>query len=512
MQLIKAQAGLTNYYHNQVIRNPLMDIDSTIVDQLTEENMGGGISGSTLMNAAIHSGGLNAVATGYANISGGWNESKGLMKLDFIVEDSTVHVTYLHVIGYITNNGDSAGLTTDAIFTPVMSWKSHETITSSGQMENPTTIRRTIGGRTDYLLNDGSAVGSMVTLRPSDVIDYSIERASAQDILERMQDEQMDGMVPSITVAGADVSRTGVIASKRSNINSTSYAMEMLKAGTGYQRDNSISSNMMDGHGENIGVFDDQFNQLSNMASKAHNAEPQMLRDEFFSTMMQELGMTMMRGFNGYSIADLMIPFYNLNEVLDLTFMDQSQFSVNDFTLNTEALGTSNLGEMVSHEIVMNIMDLMLKHSLTAISFRGSNCDNFGGDGGYSNIAILPYNPASLKDDDYQLGNNVNAFVEDLTNQIFTKLNGLRPHDLVPIRFDVSAELFGTCVINIMNVDDTNISMGFSVADTGIPVGMTSRSYPTYALNNFSAILGDKEQAQIQGANFYSNLSTYFGS
>lgn len=510
MQLIKAQAGLTNYYHNQVIRNPLMDIDSTIIDQLTEENLGGGISGSSLVKAAIHSGGLNAVATGYANIQGGWNESKGLMKLDFITQDSPVNVEYLHVIGYVTNNSAEFGLSTDAVFTPVMSWKTHETTTGSLDLNNPTRVQRVIGGRTDYLLNDGSGMGSMITLRPSDVIDYSIERASQEDILNRIEDEGMNGMVPTVTVAGSDISRTGVIASKRSNINSTNYAMELLKAGTGYQRDNNISSNLMDAHGENLGIFDDQFNQLSNMAAKAHNAEPQMLRDEFFATMMNELGMTMMRGFNGYSIADLMVPFYNLNEVLDLTFMDKSQFETADFTLNTEALGTSNLGEMISHEITMNIMDLMLKYSLTAISFRGSNCDNFGGDGGYSNIAILPYNPASLKDDDYQLGNNVEAFVEDLTNQIFTKLNGLRPHELVPIRFDVTAELFGTCTVNIMNVDDTNIGMGFSMNDTGIPMGMNSRSFPTYAVNNFSAVLGDKEQAQIQGANFYTNLETYF--
>ena len=464
MTLVKARAGLTNYYHQQVIRNPVMDLDTTLVDQLTEENLMGGVRPGTLQMVAVHSGGLNAVAADFANIVGGWNESKGLMMLDFITQDSPVAVEYMHVIGYVTNNSSDQGLTTDAMFTPVMSWKSHETITANFLGgDSPTTTRRMIGGRTDYLLNDGSQAQGMVSLRPSDVIDFSIERANSQQLLERMEDEGLDGQVPQVGVAGTDISRIGVIASKRNNLNPSSYAKDILAAGTGFQRNNQLSSNMVDSMGENLNQFDGIYNEMATMSYQASNKEPQLLRDDFFRSMMDVMGQAQMRGFTGYPISDLMCAFENLNDVLDVTFMDKSQFAVNDFTQNTESMGTSQIEEFVSQEITMNIMDLMIKYGLSAISFRGSNCDHFGGDGALSNIVILPYGPASLSEDDFDTGNKVQAFIDDLTNQIFTRLNGIRSSDLTPIRFDVSAELFGTCVINMVRVTDQTMSSGFNL-------------------------------------------------
>lgn len=510
MTLVKARCGLTNYYHQQVIRNPILDIDSTLIDQLTEENMMGGVNGATLAMTAVHSGGLNAQASAFANIMGGWNETKGLLMLTFCASDSPVSVEYMHVIGYVTNNGAEMGLSVDAMFTPVMSWKSHETITGSGFLDNPTSVRRKMGGRTDYILNDGSQESSIVSLRPSDVIDYSIEKASAQDIMERMEDEGMDGMVPNISVAASDINRVGVVTSKRGNLNPTNYATDILLAGTGYQRNQQLSSNMMDSLGDNGTQFDGMFNELSQMAFQQRNKEPELLRDDFFREMMEMLGNTRMRGFRGYSISDLMMVFPNLNETLDLTFMDQSEFPTTDFTQSTESLGTSQLEEFVSQEITMNIMDLMIKFGLSEINFRGSNVDNFGGDGAMSNVVILPYGSFSLDDDDFQLGQKTEAFIDSLTAQIFTKLNGLRSHELTPIRFDVHAELFGTLTVNMTRVDDSNIGDGFDISAGGIPEGMSSRVFPTYAINNFGTVTGDKEQAQLAGSNFYTNLDSYF--
>lgn len=509
MTLVKARVGLTNYYHQQVIRNTVMDIDSTLIDQLTEENMLGGVRPATLKMVSVFSGGLNAQASDFANIMGGWNESKGLMMLDFITQDSPVAVEYMHVIGYVTNNGSDQGLTTDAVFTPVMSWKTHETITSGMSLDSPTTTRTMMGGRTDYLLNDGSQQGNMVSIRPNDVIDFSIERASAQDVMNRMEDEGLTGVVPQIGVAGTDISRVGVIASKRNNLNPSSYAHDILTAGTGYQRNNQLSSNMVDTLGENSTQFGAMFDGLANVSYQAGNKEPQLLRDDFFGSMMDVMGQAQLRGFTGYSISDMLCAFENLNDVLDVTFMDKMNFMVNDFTQSTESMGTSQIEEYVSQEITMNIMDLMIKYGLSDISFRGSNCDNFG-DGGLSNVVILPYNPFSLKGDDFDMGNKVECFVNDLTNQIFAKLNGLRTSDLTPIRFDVSAELFGTCVINMIRVTTDNQTSGFNMQDTGVPTGMFSRVYPTYALNNFSPVLGDKETAQVAGSNFFTNIQNFF--
>lgn len=509
IKLVAARAGLTNYYHNPVIRNQAINIDSTIVDQLSSENHMGGIGASTLINAAVHSGGLNVQAAGFANIAGGgWNESKGLMMLDFTTQDSPVMVEYMHVIGYVTNNASLEGLTMDAMFHPVMSWKSQETITSSLSIANPTSVKRNLGARTDYLFNDGSSPDQLIALRPSDVIDYSLERATRDDMVDRMQEEGLDNFQPSTTVASSDISRVGIVTSKRQNLNPIMYAGDILKAGTNYQRSNMLSNNMMNIGGEDS-QWDGMFGELSNLAYQAQNNEPQLLRDDFFREMMQVMGISQMRGFTGYSIRDLVMTFDNLNDVLDLTFMSQTEFQVEDYTQNTEAFGTSAMAEVVAAEIEANILDLMLKRGLNGISFRGSNCDNFG-DGGLDNIVILPYNPASLEDDDYTLGHKVDLFINDLTSQIFTKLNGLRSQDLVPIRFEVTAELFGTTVLSIQLVNDANVGGGFLLEDTGSQVGMVTRSFPTFAINARSSILGNSESAQLAGSNFFSNIEAYF--
>lgn len=510
MNLVRARVGLTNYYHQQVIRNTVMDLDSTIVDQLTEENLMGGVKGTTLNMAAVYSAGLNAQASDFANIQGNWNESKGLMMLDFITADSPVAIEYTHVIGYITNNGATQGLTADAVFTPVMSWKSHATTTASLDINNPTTTRNQIGGRTDYLMNDGSQASGMVSMRPSDIIDFSMERANADALREQMEDEGLPGMTPTVTVAGTDIDRMGVVSSKRNNLNPSSYAKDILSAGTGFQRNNQLSSNMVDAMGQNDNQFDGIYDQLVTIGYQASNKEPQLLRDDFFATMRDVTGQAQLRGFTGYSIGELAMAFENLEEVMDLTFMDSSQVMVSDFTMNTESMGTSQIEEYTSQEITMNIMDLMIKYGLSEISFRGSNCDHFGGDGNLSNVVILPFNPMSLSNDDFDMGNKVEAFVTELTNQIFAKLNGLRPGELTPIRFDVTAELFGTCIVNMVRVTAQNQGDGFNMQEGGVQEGMSTRVYPTYALNNFSPVMGSKVTAQQAGSNFFSNLQNYF--
>lgn len=510
IELVSARAGLTNYYHNQVIRNPSMDMDSTIIDQLSNENINGGVSGSSLLRASIHSSGLKAQPDDFANIRGGWNESKGLMKLDFVTQQTPVNVEYMHVIGYIADNSSMEGIEENATFIPVMSWKSHESIQSTLDISIPTKIHQKVGGRCDYLLNDGSQTEDIVSMRPSDIIDFGVNTATQQDIENRSMEEGLgDTFIPVSTPITASIKRTGVVGSKRANINPVNYSMDILKAGTSYQTGNQIST-QMDSVG-NEGEMTGTFSALSTISYEASNNEPSMFRDEFFQTMREHFGSRSLQGFTGYAIRDLMEVFPNINDVLDLTLMDASQFQVNDFTQNSEAMGTSRLEEYISQEITMTIMDLLMNCGLSAISFSGSNCDNFGGDTALSNVVILPYNPASLKDDDFELSSKVQQFIDRLTNQIFAKLNGLRAHELTPIRFNVTSELFGTTVINMMTVNETNLSDGFDpTSPNSINSGMQTRSFPTFAVNNFSPIVGSGSSAQQAGANFYSNLQDYF--
>lgn len=510
IRLVAAKAGLTNYYHNQVVRNPAIDMDSTIIDELVSENYSGGVSPASIKRAAVFSGGLNAQPSNYAEIKEGWNTSKGLMLMTFVTQDSPVQMEYMHVIGYVTNNEGMAGLSLSAIFHPTMSWKTQETITSTMDIANPTTIRRNISNRTDYLFNDGANAGAnMISIRPSDVIDYTIEQASQSDILARMQEEGMDGVLPVSTVAGTDISRVGVIASKRQNQNPSKYAEDILRAGITYQRNNLITNPQQEiGYTEN--QSDGLFGELSNISYQVGNTEPQLLRDNFFAEMMGIMGKATNRGFNGYSVSDLLMAFDNLDSVLDLTLADASEYMVTDFTLNTETFGTTNYGEFISHEIASNILDLMLQFGISEIHFRGSNCDNYEGNDSLDNIVILPFNPMSLEDDDFMLPAKVEGFVQGLRNQIFTKINGLRLHEMTPIRFDVRAELFGNCVINMMVVDETNQASGFTFDDTHIPAGMSSRTFPTFAVNITNSVIGDSETSRVAGSNFLSNVENYF--
>ena len=509
MQLVNAQVGLTNLYPEQVIRNPAVNMDNQVIDTLVAENLQGGVNERSLLTAAALSGGLNAQASGFATIQNGWNDSKGLMKLDFIVQDSPVSMVYMHVIGYIHNN-NSQGLDLNAIFVPQFSWKSEERLVGSGLMDIPTATKRTIGQRTDYLMNDGSSTDQMVTMRPGDVVEYALNNATQQSIIDQMEAEGLEGMQPVGTVAASNIARVGVIASKRGNLNPAGYAADILGAGLSVQRGQRIyqggtdTDGVIQSHGEGL------FGELAQSAHQTSGTEPAIMRDNFFAEMSSMLGNVRMAGFTGYSINDLLMVFENLNEVLDLTLYDAEQYRVDDLTLNCESMGTSQLAEFVSHEIMMNVMDLLIKYGLTTISFRGSNCDNFGGDGGLSNIVILPYNVTSLTDNDFDMGSKAEAFVLALTNQIFTKLNGININQLTPIRFDVHAELFGTTTINMCVVTEDNISTGFSMNDAGSVSGMQSRTFPTFAINNASSILGNDSTAIAAGANFYTNINEYF--
>lgn len=507
--LVSAKAGLTNHYHQQVIRNPVMNIHSTFIDQLTHENHAGGVKGTTLQHAAVMAGGLNMQASGMANIQEGWGSSKGLMMLDFVTQDSPVFVEYMHVLGYITNNQSLEGLTPDAVFHPVMSWKTQETITSNfGDIQNPTSIQRKTGHRTDYMFNDGSNHESMVTLRPSDVIEYGLEKALAGNVMDQMIEEGLDGFQPTVNPANSSISRAGVIASKRSNTNPTAYATDILTAGTNYQRNSMMQGSTMDIGGSQT-QFDGMYGELNNLSYQANQHEPNIMRDPFFREMMQSLGIQQTRGFNGYSIGDLLMAFGNLDDVLDLTFMAAEDFQAEDFTLNTQSFGTSQMGEVVAAEIEACMLDLMLKYGISMISFRGSNCDNWGGDGALDNIVIIPFNPSSLQDDDFQLGQKCDAFVEAMRTQIFTKLNGMDMNSMMPLRFYVNAEMFGTTTIDLQVVNSDNVNSGFALEESDSQVGIV-RVFPTFAINSTSPILGNSDSAQMAGSNFFSNIESYF--
>lgn len=509
MQLISAKAGLTNYYVNQVLRNNQVDMSNNVIDRLVSENLSGGVSKAALINAAAMSGCLNAQASDFANIVGGWNDSKGLMKLDFICEQSPVNVVYMHVIGYIVNN-DVEGLSTNAKFVPQFSWKTEELQVGSGDLYNPVTTKRTIGHRVDYLLNDGSTTNKMVGLRPTDIIELGINEANKEDIIRQMEDEGLVGMAPSMSTASSDINRLGVVASRRSNLNPSQFAAEMLNAGTDYQH--RIRNYQGNGYGSEaeLSIGEGIDGELSMLAHGTGQREPGILRDQFFNDMNSALGQVRMNGFNGYSIGDLIYMYENFETILDLTLYDNNMFTPADFTQTAQTMGTSSIGEIIAHQVMFNVADLLVRHGLAGVSFRGSNCDGFGGDDDFSNVILLPYGGVSLSNDDWGLGPKVDNFCKDLSTQIFARLKGEGYNAMTPIRFEVYAELFGSTTINLQIVDDANIQSGFSMDQAGAIEGMKQWVFPTFAINNASSVVGTSDAALMAGANFLENIRNYF--
>lgn len=508
MQLIAAKVGLTNYYVNQVIRQQQVDMSNQVVDRLIAENLSGGVSKASILNAAAMSGCLNAQASDFATISGGWNDSKGLMKLDFIVEQSNVHVIYMHVIGYIINN-DAQGLSTNAKFVPQFSWKTEEAMVGSGDLANPVSTRRTIGERTDYLLNDGSNDSKLVALRPTDIIQLGLNENNKADIIRQMEEEGLSGVVPTMTAASADISRLGVVTSRRSNMNPSQYAAEMLNVGTDYQFRIRNYQGSGSGSPSEISLGEGVDGELSMLAHNTSQREPGLLRDHFFNDMNGSLGQVRMNNFSGYSIGDIIYMYENFEEIVDLDLFDSTMFVPMDFTQTAETMGTATIQEIVVHQIMFNVCDLLIRHGLVGVSFRGSNCDNFGQDD-FGNVILLPWGGVSMSNDDWNLGPKVENFCQDLSNQIFARLRGESIHACTPIRFEVTAELFGTVQINMTLVNENNISSGFSMDNTGGIEGMKTYSFPTFAINNASNVLGTSEASSAMGLNFLNNIREYF--
>lgn len=507
MQLVEAKAGLTNYYVEQVIRNNALNLDTTTVDELVSENLSGFVSASTMMNAAALSGGLTAQPIGFADIAGGWNDSKGLMMLKF-VEDATnpVMMEYVNVIGYIHGN-NAEGLSGDAIFVPQFSWRTTERVVGGLTLGNPTDIKRTISDRTDYLMNDGSHHANMVTLRPSDIMDYAANYSMQDEVARRIEEEGLDGMAPTTIVASTDISRVGVVPSRRANLNPSAYAGEMLESSIGYQQ--RIRGYNGGDHSDDQGYNDGVYGELATSSHQLANREPRLARDAFFRVMNETMGQVNNRNFTGFTIMDLDFAFPNFNDVLDLSLYNADMYHAANFNDVSPQMGTAQIGEFVSQEITMNILDLMIRNDLSMIKFRGSNCDQQG-DGQLSNVVLIPYEGFSLKVDDYELGNKMQQFVWGLTNQIFVKLNGVSPNNLTPIRLDVQAELFGSCVINVQLVDGSNMSQEFQMNDAGDVIGMVCRAFPTFCVNAFSSVLGNSDIALQAGANQMTNITQYF--
>lgn len=528
MQLVAATCGLTNFYVNQVNRLTTLDLSTTTIDNLVCDNLMGGVSQAAIQNAAALSGSLNLQADSFANIAGGWNESKGLMRLDFLVNDNAVHQEFMHVIGYVINNNHDSGLTTDAVFIPQFSWHSTKTNVGTGSFGNEIQVKHSLSRRTDYMLSDGVSNVNVRTLRPADLFESAMHVSGRNDIQARLEEEmgldsmglpgsqnQMGGnglpggiFEPVVVSAAADIGRVGVIASKRSNLNPTMYGLDVLTGALGVQQ--RVRGFDGDGMGDerSAGLSEGTIGELGTATCAAANREPQILRDEFFQDMMNYMGTAMLRSFRGYTINDLLNMYDNFEQVLDTKLFDASTYPIIDFTQTAQGMGTSNIGEVVAQSIMFNICDVMMRHGVSMINLKGSNCDGYSHDGSTGNITIIPSNVQSFEDDDWTRGQKAEQVVNDLTCQIFTHLNGESGRHLTPIRFDIKAELQGNTQIDLVVVNESNIGSDFN--STNLMNGRMQWVFPTFAINSASCIAGTGEASLMAGTQLFDNIKQYF--
>ena len=224
---------------------------------------------------------------------------------------------------------------------------------------------------------------------------------------------------------------------------------------------------------------------------------------------MNMSGGTGFRGFRGFSIADLMMAFPNFEEIHDVTLYNADIYPPFDYTQTAMGMGTSNFQEIISQQLMFNIADLMMYWGISRMELNGSNCDFNDGPNHNSNIVIIPSQVTSLENDDFNAAQKAINLCQDLSNQIFVRLQGDGVTSMTPVRFRIIAELFGSTVINMTIVDENNISSGFDMSDVG-GQGMKEWSYPTFAINNASSILGNDAVALEAGSNFFSNVQSYF--
>lgn len=499
LTLVSAKAGLTNYVHTPVIRNPDPYMNSTNLDELATMVKNGTCANSDVNFFAAESARLNPTHSGLGEIRGGWSEyNKGMMKMTFRVQTGGLSEEYVSVIGYVTGNGASDGLTSDALFTPVFSWKHYQTLAGDFDLFNQSQISNVIGMRTDYLINDGSSSGIMVSMRPGDVIDQTGDVLSQMDVKK----EIIDNGIPFQgfpTKGTSNIEFTGIVPSKRSNYNATQYTKELLSAAVNVQKDTRKNSSLQRNH--TTSLYDAETQMLAEASKTLMFSEPTTSRDNFLSYIKSITGDTTWAHFKGWRISDLASFFDNFGEALSTELMGSDRFEVIDFTEIARMFGSNSEVEAIAQEINFTTLELLVKNGLGAISVTGSNCDHYATEDALSNIVIMPHEPASLKDDDPMLFQNAQDFAEGLKTQLLARLNGRGINTMTPIRFEVSTELFGTTQVWITLVDPNNPNQ------TTIHY-----SFPTYAPSPYSPVFGHAEDLNVLAESVYGGIKSYFMS
>lgn len=476
--LVKAEFGITNIVHEQVMRAQLMSIDNQDIDKLIEDKYSGRVNPVTLNEVSSRSGGLSVVPEGDAYIEDGWGNSRGLGKLTFEITSGPTEQQTLIVLGYLAGGGVShdGGIPPDTMFVPVRKWLVDQRSIMDANAFLKVNTKVSESGQ--YLINDPT-VGESQTIRPIDIIENSAGLAIDDD-------NELGGGVGS-TYSGsatAVLRLSGVTLSKCQNQSTTEYARKLIEA--------SVRSF------DSIENQSDRYSALSESLTTPGINELNVSSDPFMKMMKVTLGMTSMAQFQGFTMDEICHVFENLPDVMFTDAADAARFTVEDHRLDTNEFGTSNLCEIIASKLSYMSQWLLIDNELSVLDISGTNDVNDGErevNGlpvGYMVGEALPLADGLNID----LAHSVERIKDQLSAYFFSEYCSPYFHARQLVSFRMSIKLFGESYVRV-----------FINGDEG-----TTRElvFATYGVNRTDPTLTNRESAMEASTNFYQNLKNNF--
>lgn len=470
--LVQAVFGLGNQQHDHVHRHNMVNMDSNYIDMLKMEQLGGGVSGTTLAKVAQLSGGLTIQPQGYVSVEDGFNVRRGIGLLRFHVTGNAMTSEELSVVGYLTGGFASAeGIAPETMFVPVRAWSivSQQKADGNGMPM----VHQYVDSSHQFLMGDPHMIKQLKSIRPMDVANEALGMLAAE---ADGSEERYDGVI------GTDLSKQMVV-SKTQNLNTSHHARELLKLAT-------FASDTSDNMGLEMGIADNINAPGINEIGLSENA--------FFRTMMHSTMMHTTNGFAGFSVGEIAGVFTNFADVFAPRLLNTSSFAEDNTLLTSSQYGSAASAEVIASELAMLTVHLLLQVGLGSVAFSATNNPNdFNGIAGSDDgVVLLPGPAMSLLNHDDSPEQRVERFFSLLKTHFFSKYTNVPAIQRTVMNLTVDSHMFGETKVTISFDGDFNNAREFSNA--------------TYMINRTSTNIAGTEVGMQASKNYINNIKDYF--
>lgn len=470
--LIRAVFGMGNQNHQHVHRHNTLHMDSMAIDNLRLEQEMGGITANTLNTVAQSSGQLTTRPQGNVEIEDGFGNRRGIGMLTFQVDFNATQSTELSVVGYLVGGTYSPeGISTDTLFVPVRCWS---TLNQNTHDANGfPMVKRVIDSSHQFLMGDPYQSKDLKATRPLDIANQALGQAIAES------DNRGDDFMGTVS---SDL-KNNLLVSKTQNLNPTHFSRELIKLGTravtdtmhGMELESALGNNLM---GQGLGEMTPSENP-------------------FFHTMMYQLGIHNVTGFQGFSIGEINDVFKNFVDVLQVQLLQVTNFAEDTNLLDSHEYGSATLIETMATEVAMTTVHLLLQRGLMSLSFSASNNPtDFEGISNDAGVAFLVGQAMSVLDTDLNVEGRVEYFKQDFLDNFFAKYSGPYAHQRHIISMTVDCHLFGEISVELFYNGDQS----------------TIRRYvnASYYINHTSSSIAGSDAGLQESKNFLTNIREHF--